>query len=60
MVVHLKYLIQLIFTATLKALRMYIIKVMFRIIKTICKLYTITDILFLRLKKMAKMKNLFN
>lgn len=49
-VVHLKYLIQLIFMATLKALRMYIITVMFRIIKTICKLYTITDILFLRLK----------
>lgn len=42
--------------ATLKALRMYIIKVMFRIIKTICKLYTITDILFLRLKKRLKWK----
>lgn len=54
MAVHLKYLIKLIFMATLKALRMYIIKVMFRIIKTICKLYTITDILFLRLKKRLK------
>ena len=36
----------------LRSLRTYIIKVMFKII---CKLY-ITDITFLRFKKMAKMK----
>lgn len=48
----LKYLTKLIFAPMLRSLRTYIIKVMFKII---CKLY-ITDITFLRFKKMAKMK----
>ena len=52
----LKYFTKLIFASMLKSLRTYIIKVVFKII---CILY-ITDIKFLRFKKMAKMKKVFN